>query len=314
MNNYVAVRVSTLRGDQKIPFNAFVRISGKYILYCREGDSFEGPRLERLKSKKLLKMYIPQEQTKSYEEYVRENINSAYGQNKNKPLEIRTQIIHGALQGAAEDLMEDPRSQAFYAVAFDGAKKFAKFFFSEPNSLKSLLEIKNTDFNIAHHSVIVAALSLAIVEEMKFTETRPMQIDSLSVGCLLHDIDHNHNHLDRSINPEKYTKTEKIIYLMHSINGFERLKDQPFYDPLVLKIVAQHEEKIDGTGPQKVKEKDLDPFVRIVATANAFDHLLTYENLGPKDALKKILIDKMGQLSLDTMKALQTVLKKYGII
>lgn len=314
MNDYVAVRVSTLRGDLKIPFNAFVRVAGKYILYCREGDSFEGVRLDRLKSKKLLKMYIPQEQAPSYAEYIRENINRAYGQSKTRPIEIRTQIIHGALQAAAEDLMEDPHSQAFYVVVMEGVKKFTKFFFSEADSLKSLLEIKNTDFNVAHHSVMVTALALAIADEMKFTETRPMQIESLLVGCMIHDIEHNYNHLDLSVTPEKYTKPEKIIYQNHSLNGFERLKNQSFYDPLALTIVSQHEEKIDGSGPQKLREKELDSLVQVAATANIFDHLLTYDNLNPKEALKKILIDRMGQLSLDTMKALQMVLKNRGII
>lgn len=314
MDDYIAVRVSTLRGDLKIPFNAFVRVAGKYILYCREGDSFEGTRLERLKAKNLLKMYIPKEQAASYDEYIRENINRAYGHNKNRPVEIRAQIIHGALQASAEDLMEDPSSNALYAVAVDGANKFVKFFFTEPDCLKSLLEIKNVDFNIAHHSVVVAALSLAIAEEMKYTETKPMQMPSLTVGSLIHDIEHNYNNLDMSLNPDKLTKTEKIIYNKHAANGAERIRNQPFYDPLIANIISQHDEKIDGTGPRKVKEKDLDPLSMVVATANQFEHLLSYENLSVKDALKKILIDKMGILSLDTMKALQGALKARNII
>jgi hypothetical protein len=45
---FTSVRVSTLRGDLRIPFDVYVKVAGKFILYCRSGSSFEGVRLERL--------------------------------------------------------------------------------------------------------------------------------------------------------------------------------------------------------------------------------------------------------------------------
>ena len=54
--------------------------------------------------------------------------------------------------------------------------------------------------------------------------------------------------------------------------------------------------------------------IHIVTVANCFDHVLCYEKLSPKDALKKVLIEKVGELSLDTMKALQATLKNHEII
>ena len=56
--DYVSIRVSTLRGDQKIEFNAYLKINEKMVLYLRQGDSFEGDRLKRLKEKKLRKRLL----------------------------------------------------------------------------------------------------------------------------------------------------------------------------------------------------------------------------------------------------------------
>jgi hypothetical protein len=78
--------------------------------------------------------------------------------------------------------------------------------------------------------------------------------------------------------------------------------------------VSFHEEKIDGSGFAGKKEKELDPLVLVAATANSFDHYLKYGHLDPKEALKKILIDKMGLYPLDVMRALQEALKKSGAI
>jgi len=313
-SKYVAIRVSTLRGDQKIPFNAYVRVADKYILFCREGDSFEGQRLDRLKTKKLQRMFVPQEQKNLFEQYLRENIERAYDAAKNKPLEIRTQIIQGSLQANADDLMDEPSNSDLYGVTVAGAKRFARFFFSEPASLKALLEIKNLDYSVAHHGVIVCALALAIAEDMTLTESRPMQIESLSVGCLIHDIEHNFNSLNRSLHPNLLTGTDKTTYAKHAKDGAARIRTEHFYDPLISDIVEYHDEKIDGSGGHKLKEKDLDPMVMIASAANHFDHYLTYENLSPKDALKKMLIDQMGQLPLVVMKALQNALKSREII
>ena len=58
--DYTTIRVSTLRGDQKINFDAYLKIGEKMVLYVRQGDSFEGDRLKRLKEKKLKKMFILQ--------------------------------------------------------------------------------------------------------------------------------------------------------------------------------------------------------------------------------------------------------------
>jgi len=314
MSKYVAIRVSNLRGDQKIPFNAYVRVAGKYILFCREGDSFEGQRLQRLKSKKLQKMFVQEEQAKVFNTYLRENLERAYDNSKNKPVDIRTQIIQGAVQATAEDLMEDPASRALYKVTVDGAKKFAQFFYSEPNALKALLDIQNVDFSIAHHGVIVSALALAIAEEIKFIEERPMQVEPLAIGCMLHDIEHNFNNINFATSHEKLSLPEKVIYMTHAPAGAARIKNEQFYDPLIVDIVKYHDDKPDGSGPNKLKEKDTDLAIQIAAVSNNFDHYLLYENLSPKDALKKMLIEKMGVLSLECMKALQSSLKKRGII
>lgn len=313
MTKYIPIRVSTLRGDAEIPFNAYVQVAGKQILMCRQGDSFEGPRLERLKGKKLVKMFVPEEQAAAYHRYITENITRAY-ENKSQNLEYRTQIIHGALQAAAEELMEDPSNQASYAVAIEGARRFNKFLREEPMAIKPIIGFPNVDYSVAHHGVTVATLSLAVADEMKFTESRPMQMETLATGCMIHDIEHNFNHINLSIPPEKLTGAEKIRYESHGIAGFERLKDFHFYDPMVRDVIRYHEEKIDGTGPMKLKLKNTDPLVVIAAAANAFDHYFTYEKLDVKDALKRMLIDKMGLVDLDTMKALQEVLKKRSLV
>ena len=84
---FTPIRVASLRGDIKTPFDVYIHVAGKYILYLRKGSSFEGTRLERLKAKKLKKMYISPDDEIPYKQYLEESIDKAYS--SGQPLEIR---------------------------------------------------------------------------------------------------------------------------------------------------------------------------------------------------------------------------------
>lgn len=56
---YTPVRVSTLRGDQKIDFDLYVKLPTKYIHYAREGSQFNKERIIRLKEKKSENYIFP---------------------------------------------------------------------------------------------------------------------------------------------------------------------------------------------------------------------------------------------------------------
>ncbi|MCK6599017.1 MAG: hypothetical protein L6Q37_11685, partial [Bdellovibrionaceae bacterium] len=106
--DHVSIRVSTLRGDQKINFDAYVKINDKFVLYLRRGDSFEGQRLKRLKEKKLKKMFILSGDESNYRQYLKTNIESAYDSTSSKDMESRAEIIQGEQQSNVEEVFEKP--------------------------------------------------------------------------------------------------------------------------------------------------------------------------------------------------------------
>src|SRR6478735_8764937 len=117
--DYVSIRVSTLRGDQKIDFNAYIKINDKMILYLRRGDSFEGERLKRLKDKKLRKMYILTDEETHYRSYLQKNIDVAYDDKSGKDMQTRAEIIQGAQQSNTEEVFENPENAESYNYAKD---------------------------------------------------------------------------------------------------------------------------------------------------------------------------------------------------
>lgn len=312
-NQFVPIRVSTLRGDLKIPFDVYVRIAGKHILYCRKGDSFEDQRLQRLKEKKLKKLFILNNDEIKYRTYMQQNIDSSFDGSFGKPIEIRAQVIQGAQQSAAEDVMDNPESDAFYSVAKEGSRRYVEFLLMETHAIRSIMNIENTDHNIAHHGVNTATLAIGLSETLGLKDSHNLHL--LALGCLIHDIELHYSNLNIARPLKEFSPAELELYRQHPYNGAVRVRDHQHFDQIVMNIILQHEETINGSGfPKGLRESEIEPMVLIASAANAFDRLVSFEGNQPKEALKQLFIQKMGLLPLGHLQSLQSTLKAKGII
>jgi HD-GYP domain-containing protein (c-di-GMP phosphodiesterase class II) len=306
--DYVPFRVSTLRGDQKIDFNAYLKINEKFILYVRRGDSFEGLRIKKLKEKKLKQMFLKTDEEHLYRQYLERNIDMAYDKNSGKSLTNRAEIIQGSQQSNAEEVFENPVSALAYTDAKTNMEKFVNFIQTENEAFQAIMNIENVDQNIAHHGVTVATLSTLLMQRLNFD---PKQVNLVALGALLHDFDHYHNGLQINRQITKFTTEELAKYKLHPVAGADAVKDKRHFDPLVIKIILQHEECIDGSGfPYKLKERDLEAGSIIVGAANAVDRLITFEGVPKSQAPKELMISRVGRYPLDHVRTLAEIVSK----
>ncbi|PIS11546.1 MAG: hypothetical protein COT73_03395 [Bdellovibrio sp. CG10_big_fil_rev_8_21_14_0_10_47_8] len=304
---YVPIRVSTLRGDQAIDFDAFLKINEKYILYLKKGDSFEGDRLTRLRAKKLKKMFILPEAEENYRNYLSRNIEMAYDKGSGKSLDSRAEIIQGNQQSNAEAVMENPADEVSYAEAKDAASKFVEFLSDESEALAKVMSIDNVDQNIAHHGVTVSTLAVALAKRLNVTDAKQLQL--LSLGALLHDFEHFHSGLSIARPLKEFTEAEMKTYRSHPLEGARKVQDKKHFDQTVMNIIAQHEEYIDGKGfPNGLIETKIDPLALIVASANALDRLITFEGVAKKEAVKTLMISAVGRYPLNHIQLLGDIM------
>lgn len=306
--SYISIRVSTLRGDQKIDFNAYVKINEKMILYLRRGDSFEGDRLKRLKEKKLKKMFIAAEDENSYLGYMQRNIEMAYDNSSNKDIQSRAEIIQGAQQSNTEEVFENPENATSYATAKDAAGKYVSFIMNNAKALSTVMNIENTDKNLAHHGVTVATLAIGLAKRLGITDPKKTQL--LTLGSLLHDFGHYSSPLNVNQPLAQMSPQDKALWNQHPKEGAIKAQDKKHFDQSVINIILQHEETINGLGPLKLLEKDLDPLSLIVSSANAMDRLITYENVPRDEVAKKMMIDHIGKHPLNHIQFLGQILKE----
>lgn len=295
--DYISIRVSTLRGDQKINFDAFVKINEKMILYLRKGDSFEGLRLKRFKDKKLKKMFIQPNDEGYYREYMQRNIAMAYDPKSGKDLQTRAEIVQGEQQANTEQVFETPDDVEAYLSAKDSSAKYVQFLLSNNEAVKSVLAIENGDKSLSHHGVTVATLSVALAHRLGQTDSKLTQL--LSLGAMLHDFGHHESALYPRKTRLEMTPDEVNLYKTHAAVGAKRVQDKKHFDQLVLRIINEHEECVDGSGyPLGLRENQMDPMSVIVSTCNSFDRMMTFEGVPAAETCKKMMIESIGKLPL----------------
>lgn len=305
---YVPVRVSTLRGDQKIDFNAYVKINDKYILYLRKGDSFEGTRLTRLKEKKLRKMFISNEEERMYRAYLSKNIEMAYDAKSGASIENRAAIVQGSQQSNTEEVMENPENKEAYDIAKDAAGRYVQFLTQESQAFNQIMNIENTDQSISHHGVTVSTLAVALAKKLGVTDTKQTQL--LTLGALLHDFAHFHSTLNISRPLSQFSSDDLTTYKKHPFDGGQKVQDKRHFDQTVINIIMQHEECVDGSGfPQGLKESKIDPLALIVGSANALDRLITFEKVKRNEAVKQLMLNSVGKYPLLHIQSLGDIMK-----
>lgn len=305
--SHVPVRVSTLRGDQKVDFDAYIKINEKMVLYIRKGDSFEGPRLSRLKGKKLKRMFITPEDEENYRKYLSKNIEMAYDSKSGKPLETRAEIVQGIQQTNAEAVMENTDSAEAYQEAKNDVGRFVEFLQKENTAVMHILNLDNADKTIAHHGVTVATIATALGQKVGITD--PKMLALLGLGALLHDIEHFHSGIELARPLSAFHEKEAIVYRDHPLAGAKRVADKKHFDKTVVNIILQHEEYIDGKGfPKGLRESALDPLSIIVGTANALDRLVTFEGVPKAEGPRELMIRAVGRHPLAHMQHLGAIM------
>ncbi len=307
-NSYISIRVSTLRGDQKINFDTYIKINEKMILYLRRGDSFEGTRLSRLKEKKLKKMFIQPDDEGHYREYLQRNIEMAFDPNSKATLQSRAEIAQGQQECQAEDVFENPDDAEAYLQAKDATGKYVQFLVSNNEAVKSVLNMDNSDKSITHHGVSVATLSVRLAQELGYEDPKQMQI--LALGATLHDF----GHFNSPIYPRKkvadMTPDELTLYKTHPMEGARKIQSIKHFDPKIVHIMAEHEECLDGSGyPRGLIEGQIDPLSLIVGVCNAFDRMITFEGLPRDEACKKLMTAHVGKYPLDHIQKVIEIVK-----
>lgn len=162
---------------------------------------------------------------------------------------------------------------------------------SQKDALVNVVDIKNLDSYTYQHSVNVAVLSLILGMQLQLSK---LELYSLCLGALLHDIGKVFISNDIIQKFDKLTEKEYDIVKEHSQKGYEYLKGSPDISAPARIIALQHHERVNGSGyPEGRKGTDINTLAKIVAIADVYDALTSdrphRRALSPNESLEYIM-------------------------
>ena len=131
--------------------------------------------------------------------------------------------------------------------------------------------MKDIDNYTFHHCVDVCVFSVITGKSIGLSVE---DLTELGVGAILHDIGKCRVPLEILNKPGKLTADEFMTMKLHSIYGFEIIKNTHGLSNKIANIACQHHEKWNGSGyPSSLRDSQIDTLARIVSIADVYDAL-----------------------------------------
>lgn len=281
-NQFFPVRLNTLRSNDLVSFDVYVKVGERYIHYIRLMDEMEGARLRSLKSKGVRKLFIRPEHEDAYLKYLEEGLNTLT--DKKTDVAERSSRANDTLVIAAENAEKTLESEAGYNGQKVQFEKIAEFLSSDKNALKGVLNAAGISGDTNQHAATVSSLSIALAQKVGMTDQN--EIFELGLAALLHDIGKSRLKFDPMKPTSELTPDELKQYKNHPRDGADMLAGKPFISPRILGLIASHEERGEMRGyPEKNNLFKMDLSYQILSLTNQFDHFSWEKKILPSMAI-----------------------------
>ncbi|MDO3408839.1 HD-GYP domain-containing protein [Saccharibacillus sp. CPCC 101409] len=163
----------------------------------------------------------------------------------------------------------------------------------------ALLLLLNRDANYTYvHSMQVGMLSYYLSLWMGYPH---IEASAICQAGYLHDIGKSTIPGEILNKPGRLTKEEYEVIKMHTVNGYEIIRNS-LGDTLAATAALQHHERGDGSGyPHGIKEDEIHPWSRIIAVADVYSAMTSnrvYQNKQELiNVLKELYALSFGQLA-----------------
>jgi HD-GYP domain-containing protein (c-di-GMP phosphodiesterase class II) len=269
MSTYFPVRLNTIRTDEVIPFDVYLKLSHRYVHYMSRDSELEAHRLTNLKEHGVKKVFIRPEHEDAYLKFLERGLNALNSSSMSVP--ERAIMAHATLIDAAENAERTLETEERYNGQKKQFDKIANFLSTESSAIRDILAKAGVSVDHNEHAANVSSLSVAMATKLGITDNH--EIFELGMAGLLHDIGKNRLKFDHMKPVSQMTPQELKAYKNHPQDGADMLAGKPYVSGRILKYVFMHEERGQCRGyPEKVDlfRQEL-PF-QILSLVNAFDH------------------------------------------
>ena len=218
-------------------------------------------------------MMIRKTDLPKYRAFVEKMMSSLTGDDQ-EVIERKATALREMSKMVVQDVLDDPRSGEKIKKAGDSVNNMVDFILENETSYFSLMTISAHDFYTYTHSLNVCTLSIGLGSAIGLPKSPDLEM--LGLGTMLHDIGKSQVDPKLINKPGRLTDEEFKAMKGHVAAGVKLLQEHHKLPEMVLEPVAQHHEKLTGSGyPNAIMGDQLSLFGRISSIIDIYDALTT---------------------------------------
>jgi HD-GYP domain-containing protein (c-di-GMP phosphodiesterase class II) len=170
-------------------------------------------------------------------------------------------------------MFKDPERLASYSEVKDIVTNMVSTILDDDFMISSFISILSTNYYTHTHSLNVSVYSICLGKHLGLVES---ELEELGISALLHDLGKS-KIKDEIINKNgTLTEYEFNEIKKHPLLGWLLAKRLSITNKNILSGIRNHHERMDGNGyPDKLKDKDIHIFAKIIGVCDVFDALTT---------------------------------------
>lgn len=300
--NFSKIKIDEFYSSQAVLFDIYIKLSeNKYLKILHTGDTFSKERLDKYKNEKNVdSLYFHNIDRRKFIQY-NNFLTQKLIDNENVPVASKVNI----LKNVTEKYIEEAFTVGLKPQVVEQGKEVCESVFllieGQSDLYTVLRSYQNFDPNAYSHAFLVTLYATAIIKQFEWQSKAT--IETAAMACMFHDVGKTLlpkefiNLSVRDMSPEQVEQYKK-----HPELAFQILENNRGINSSVKQIILQHHEAFDGTGfPFQKKGGKILTLANIVCLSDDFVHIMIDEKLQPTEALKRILMDKIGVKRYNSM-------------
>lgn len=240
-----------------------------YSLYRAEGLQFGPSDVKRLIESRVEFVYVSVRDHGTYYRTMEHSLQHIIAE-PTLAREKKAEILYATSLELASQIMAAPPGAEEIARSTHVVRAAVQLILKDPEAFNRLFETFNHDFYTATHMVNVCSTALFVAQHMGLEDIDG--IIHLGTGALLHDVGKIFIPNDILNRLDPLTAEQFAVIRSHVERGCEHLQRVAQLPPKVMALVAEHHERMDGSGyPKGLKGDRISPIGRLAGIADTFD-------------------------------------------
>jgi HD-GYP domain-containing protein (c-di-GMP phosphodiesterase class II) len=265
-----------LRSDGR---NTYNEDGTKFVLYHSTQTVFAESDRRRLHESGVKFVYIPMTEHDKYRRQTEDQLATIAGDPKIAQAEAAALVYETSLELVNEVLAEPHLARQLPRLE-KVARAVATLTMKRPDAFAGLFATARHDFYTATHAVNVATWMVSLAYALGYEDEEKLNL--ICLAGMLHDIGKIYLPAELLNKTGRLTERDWELVHQHPDLGRKHMQQHGGLDPIILRVAAEHHERLDGSGyPQGLAGDQIHLFSRICAIVDSFDAMTAFRPYKP---------------------------------